>query len=847
MISLPLENPQMLWLILPVLAVGIYLIKKGAKTGLVESRLIIALLLIIALASPYTLVSKTTMDETPNLVIISDETASMQLFEEGVASRIYEALTAQTPTTLVTVSGDKTSIGDAIVQYSRGDNQIVLVTDGNNNYGKNLEDAFKFAKETGTTVYSIEPELKANDLSVEIKGDKTVVIGNKNEFDVVVSQAEEKEIGYSLEVVVDGNIELGSHSYSQIVREKSISLADINPFMSLGAHEIKVTLTPHTEDRDHINNVFYKSIYVVPKPKIHLITDDDNSPLRNNIDTLYDLSTSYKLSEIDDKKAIVLDNQHIITLSTNDIKMLKEYVTNGHGLVVVGGDNSYDNGEYLNSSFEELLPVLSKPTEWHGGMYVALILDISGSTLQGGEGTIVIDGVQTTTPTYPLILYSAKTLVNSDLLRDANVGVIMMGGIIEDAPENLFDLRAQSDKNILIDFLSKSPTKSSDTELNKAIIDAKKTFDEEISDNNDVTKYIIIISDGAYGSDLEKYSNALNIAKEMHDDGISFRFIHIKSSFVGQYDIDGIAFAKKFMDAVDGEYLHVTAASSISEEYGTDEKSDDDVDLELPDFFPLIEYNPKHFITRNIEIAGNITYYNDVTSKAGADRLVITTTGKPILTTWRYGLGRVASFTTDNGYGGGTQWSTAIYNKTYGTPRLTSATLNWAIGNPRVEEGAVLEGLDTWLGTPVTLTLTMYDEDVLPSLTLDDTEPLELSVTGKSTYDTTIDPDRIGMHDISGYPVAVNYALEYRDVGLNEELPALVKSSGGKTYNERDARALLLEDAKANSERVVQEPVSWKIYFIIAALLLFLLEIVIRRIKEIQAAKRAERMGMMGD
>ncbi|MCK5721812.1 MAG: hypothetical protein KAI84_04690, partial [Gammaproteobacteria bacterium] len=72
----------------------------------------------------------------------------------------------------------------------------------------------------------------------------------------------------------------------------------------------------------------------------------------------------------------------------------------------------------------------------------------------------------------------------------------------------------------------------------------------------------------------------------------------------------------------------------------------------------------------------------------------------------------------------------------------------------------------------------------------------------------------------------------------------LVKSSGGKTYTERDARALLLEDARANSERVVQEPVSWKMYCIIAALLLFLLEIVIRRTKEIQAAKRAEKMGM---
>ncbi|MDF1533710.1 MAG: hypothetical protein P1P69_04310, partial [Methanosarcinaceae archaeon] len=168
MTPLPLENPQMLWLILPMLAVGLYLIKKGAKTGLVESRLIIALLLIIALASPYTLVSRTTMDETPNLVIISDETASMQLFEEGTASRIYEALTAKTPTTIVKVSGDKTSIGDAIVQYSSGDNQIVLVTDGNNNYGKDLFDAIAFVSKTGTKVFAVRQDNIHNDASVEI-------------------------------------------------------------------------------------------------------------------------------------------------------------------------------------------------------------------------------------------------------------------------------------------------------------------------------------------------------------------------------------------------------------------------------------------------------------------------------------------------------------------------------------------------------------------------------------------------------------------------------------------------------------------------------------------------------
>ncbi len=814
--TLPLENPQMLWLILPVLAVGIYLIKKGAKTGLVESRLIIALLLIIALASPYTLVSRTTMDETPNLVIISDETASMQLFEEGTASRIYEALTAQTPTTIVTVSGDKTSIGDAIVQYSRGDNQIVLVTDGNNNYGKTLEDAFKFAKETGTTVYSIEPELKVNDLSVEIKGDKTVVIGNENQFDVVVSQAEDGETAYNIKVYVNDEL-VRSRSYTQTTRTKTTPVP--HTFTSLGAHTISVTLTPADADSDHINNKFYKSIYAVPKPKIQLIADNTESPLAKILFDLYDVSTTGGFSDIDDKKVVVLDNKHINTLSENDVKTLKKYVTDGNGLVVAGGERSYNYGDYLDSSFEELLPVMSKPTDWRGGRNVVLVLDVSPSTSHHGtQGDILSNAIFT---------------LQNENLRDAYAGVIAFGSTGVDVSDGFVPLSSDSNVFKLEQDISKlTPGDSSTTSLDQGLIIAQQWLESEVGELD-----VIIISDGGIET---SYDAGLEIASQLHDDGVNLYYVHIKSSAPSQYDDRGVGYAQKLMDEVDGTYFPIDIGQRANLIFEELEKPPEDETITLY-VFPLIEYNPKHFITRNIEIAGNITGYNDVTPKAGADRIIITSTGKPVLTTWRYGLGRVASLTTDNGYGGGSIWSSQMYAGN--NSKLTSATLNWAIGNPRVEEGAVLEGMDAWFGTPVTLTLTMYDEGVLPTLTLDDTEPLELSVIGKNTYDTTIDPDRIGMHDISGYPVAVNYALEYRDVGLNEELPALVKSSGGKTYNERDARALLLEDAKANSEKVVQEPVSWKMYFIIAALLLFLLEIVIRRVKEIQAAKRAERMG----
>jgi len=149
---LNLQQPEMLWLMLPVLAAGIYLIHKGAKKGLIISRMIVLALLVIALASPYNVVSKVSSSETPDIVLISDETSSMALFEQGTMTELYESLAANTPTNVVKLTGESTALGDAIVQYARGDNQIVLVSDGNSNKGQGLEEALEVARETGTTV-----------------------------------------------------------------------------------------------------------------------------------------------------------------------------------------------------------------------------------------------------------------------------------------------------------------------------------------------------------------------------------------------------------------------------------------------------------------------------------------------------------------------------------------------------------------------------------------------------------------------------------------------------------------------------------------------------------------------
>jgi len=405
--NISLEHPEMLLLIIPVTIAGFYLLRK-TKTKIVEWRMLVAFLLILALAAPFTTVTQTVNEDNPSLVLIQDKTSSMGLFSNETGADLYKALAADTSTTLVQLTGDKTNLGDAVTQYSGTGNQIVLITDGNNNSGKSLVDALGFAKETNTSVYLVEPELKTNDLSVEILGDKSVVVDNPNEFDIIVRQASNQSVSYSYEAYVDGELSQ-SGDVTQNSTQYSITPNLRHTFSTLGAHNISVKITPSGEDLNSINNEYYKSVYVIPKPKLTLVTSEPNSPLAQILNKLYNtsVSTTYPgASALNSSKALILDNQFADNLTETQVKEIRKYVTNGGGLVVVGGERAYNYGNYLNSSFEKILPVLSKPSEYKGGRNLVLILDVSPSTAAH--------------KTQGDILGNAINIIQNENLKDAN-------------------------------------------------------------------------------------------------------------------------------------------------------------------------------------------------------------------------------------------------------------------------------------------------------------------------------------------------------------------------------------------------------------------------------------------
>ncbi|KKG17569.1 von Willebrand factor A [Methanosarcina sp. 2.H.T.1A.6] len=817
--NVALESPEMLLLIIPVIVAGFYLLRK-TKTKLVEWRMLVALLLVLALAAPYTTVTQTISEEDPSLVFVQDQTASMGIFPEETGTGLYEALTANTPTTLVQLTGDKTSLGDAVTQYSGLGNQIVLVTDGNNNAGKDLSDALIFAKDADTPVYLVQPELETNDLSVEVLGDKTVVVNNQNEFEIVVRQASEQSVSYFLEIFVDEAL-IQSRTFTQNARNNTIPINQA--FTTLGAHNIRVKISDVSGgDLNEVNNEFYKSLYVIPKPKLTLITGETGSPLASVLSNLYEVSVvnGYPgAGNITDSKVLVLDNQFIDTFSEAEIKEIKNYVSNGGGLIVVGGDKAYNYGKYLNSSLEEVLPVLSKPSEFKGGRNLVLILDVSPSTAAHG--------------TQGDILSNAIYILRNENLKDANVGVIAFGSVGYDVSGGFVFMGLPQNLALLEDKISQlTPSDQTETSLDQGLDVTKDMLEGEDGELD-----AIIISDGGIE---DSYDQSLQTARELKDMGVNLYFIHIRSTAPSQTDKTRNFYAEKLMQdlGLENNYKHIEMGERANIGFeDLDMTPEDETKSEELDSYLLLEYSPDHFITKGVNLTNaSITGYNQVTPKAGAERLVITVTGQPVLTTWRFGLGRVAAFTTDNGGSEATRWSSVLYNGS--NSRLISGMANWAIGNPQAEEGAVVEAPDTWLGTPSDLTLIMYDEGV-PQLKLDGAS-LDLALTGRNTYEASINPVNVGIHDISGYPLAVNYPREYLEVGLNKDIEPLILATGGKIYTEKEARALLLKDARQNSERESNEPVSLKVYVLLAALVLYLGEILVRRIREMRRLKQAQ-------
>ncbi len=775
-------TPELLWAIPFILLLGAVFIRTRAKNRLfAASRLLVFCLIIAAAANPYFVEVHTVQSQKPSITILDDRTGSMGIFDPDVAARVKSFVDAP----LRTFSGDATPLGDRIVQYALPGSTLLLVSDGYSNSGRPLADALSLARASNTTTFALSLAPQRDDAGVEISGTNTAVLAGDYPFRVLVRSSK----GYQgpLSVFADDKL-----IYSDtIVANTSASIKISHSFLETGNHILRATIAP---DWQPINDNYQKAVYVVPKPQVLLISSG-NSPLATNLNDLYKLTL---VSELPDQlkgyKAVVLDD---IRYNSN-LDQLQGYVREGGGLVVVGGEDAYDLGDYRNSSLEEILPVRSTPSIFEGGKTLIFVLDISFSLLstRAGDGTPLLD--------YEKAL--AVELLKSPHFRDYKVGLIVFGTKAYDVQDPIPLSRAESVLRERIMSLAPTGTENS-------YMDSGLQLAWDMLNISGGQGELVILSDGNLYNYPEVVARSIDILRQMN---VTTRLVQVQAfpGATGRFDYLAAQTGSDYSAFVYPDSL-TTTMQELPPETTPAESS--------LSGYAVNVVNKNHYITADLNLNATVTGFNDVTPRSGAQRLAALPDGKPVLTVWRYGLGRVAALTVDDG----SAWAGGLYASP--SSQMISSTVNWAVGDPRPQDDRV-EADDGWQGTPLSVTISSNARPSLPNA--------DVEKVGDNRYVATFIPNSSGIYYIGSYGLAVNYPLEYRDIGFNPELSRLIMVNGGKVFSEDEARQSLVVEASRVSQRTVQERLSRRDILLLLALLIFLAEIIYRKLDEMRRRGR---------
>ena len=762
-------------------------------------RSVILALVIIAIASPF-LMEARTVKGNPRIIILVDNSTSFNLFESGVEKELADKLKNKIPVSIRHIAvGDRSAIGDGILNNIERDENILVITDGNNNDGRLLGDVTLLASSLNVTVSIISMNPIRSDVGVEILGVSEAIRDTEETFIVKVNNVG-KKISYTLEVRFDNEIVIARTD------DKSNTFT-LNKKLSEGYHKITAELlNVGSDDYFKQNNKYYKTVKVVPRPRV-LFVSEKNSPLKSELDEIYDIiSVDTIPDDVSSYLAVILNDIPANKFLPN-IDQLSEYVSDGNGLFVIGGENSYDRGNYKKTLIETLLPVkvgAGEETE-KSDVYTVIIIDVSGTT-----GVVYNANTgQYEVRDYDLIIKAQAVSIIQSLDEKNNVGVLVVGtrnptGTVVTLSD-IVTLNGDNKKDIINKISSIDRNKvGGQTDIKLGINKANQILRSVAGSKN-----IILLSDGRGIADRPK-EEVKEAAKQANERGIK-----IYVAGVGATDEQDYSFLSEIAEVGEGTYFPVDASNKLKILFGEPEEKEDREYLNK-----LVLLDTTHFITYNQTLDVIVSGYNYVIPKPASRLLITTNKNIPIMIAWRFGLGRVVSLATDDG----SKWSGEFLSGD--NSKILTKAINWAIGDLARKKNFDVRIKDTTLDNAMFVSVV---SDTLPQH-----EKLSFVKSDVDFYTAKFNPTVTGFHNFLGADAAVNYKKEFKDLGINKEFLELVKQTQGEVFDKDDIDGIL-EFIKEKSKRVKIDATEFKWPFLLIALILFLGEIGLRRLWENQS------------
>lgn len=786
-------HPQAFFVLIPlVLVLLFFIIKKSVaiednqrtarkvrRIIFLVTRLLVFIALVIALSSPFKEDLVVTSGD-PKITVLIDNSSSFSMFDVQKAHNLAEDLRKIVPTDVVII-GDAlhSNIGDVVLHNLKPNENLLVITDGQITRGSSLYEAADVAANVNATICLLDMGPVQKDISVYVNGPSKVLLDVENNFDVHLSKVDMSQ--YHLIVSIDDKTIIDTIDTKDII-------SFTYTFSREGHHKIAAKIT--NADYFEQNNIFYKTVHVVEKPKILVVSSQaQRSPLVELLEQLYEVTVAGNIPED-------LSNYHLIILkdmdgdSLGNVDKLIDFVNDGNGIVSVGGFNSFDQGSYKNSMLERILPVtIGTGEQIEGNMNVVVVLDMSGSARALMPGTDI-----------SVASFSKALALNiiENIDHTQKVGVIVF---YEEAfVVSQISLLKNKIKFLreIIPRISERFTLSTGTEYG-----LKLAYD--IISRRVGTKHVILISDGGEDNRAEIYAMASGALSK----GIKTYSIRVPTSRRKRGSKKAISFLKRLAEVGHGIYLEADQRNKLKLIFG------DPIDMQTDGSKSLEILNENHFITEGLNLTASLSAFNNVVPKSSARVLVSLSSGQPAVTIWRLGLGRVAAITafTKTGLLG------PVLNKE--NSQLISRIMNWGIGDPERNKDFYINVRDSYFGEPIILEV--------KSSKVPTSEGLSFIKTDKNLYKTKLEPKHIGFNLIMDYPFAVNYAREYKYLGMNDGLEEASIMTGGLKFKP-DEVGKLVKFLETNSQRMERSKIFFRWPFIIFAMILFLAEVCLRRV-----------------
>ncbi|MFB6208167.1 MAG: hypothetical protein ABEJ69_02360 [Candidatus Nanohaloarchaea archaeon] len=529
------------------------------------------------------------------------------------------------------------------------------------------------------------------------------------------------------------------------VEEKTFSRS----FSSEGVHRFRAVIDK--QDRFQQNNAYYKTVRVIEKPEVLVVGQKEGlTELKEFFDLTYRDSVP---GNLDDYYAVVLKK----SVSSGEIE---PYVSEGNGIVYTGEYSRRMNVLPLKPSSD-----INKPKNTR----IVLAIDISKSTEQEIERAKEI----------------AYALADS-LPANAKVGAIAYHR----------DAYLVSQPKVLA--YNRENLKQKISRLGTGVV---SYHDRGLKGAKELTNgkgNVVLMTDGHFTT----FKEGVDRSRDAQE--VKSAALEEASSMDARLFVIGVGkdpnknFLIDLAERGGGFYRSADYANSISFVFKSGGGGGS--------ISTLVNTNPEHFITRNQKLSGQITLFDKVAARDGADLLVASSSGNPVLTSWRYGLGRVAAFSAD------TRDLRGIRRE---EPSLAVRSLSWAVGDPKRKEERWAEAESARRGeTPVVRA----------------SYPVKgLKRQGEDLYTRALNPESTGFHSYQGLPYAFNYREELEKLGYSEELGSIASETGGKVYKPSDT-ASIKESLREFGSEEVQVKKTASPYLFGLAMLLFIAEVGYRKL-----------------